>query len=98
MLHRDIAYPISDAPLGISSEKGGTQIHILKDGEDTSSRHCTIRREGKQVVLTNLSRSGTLLDGVKITGSTPLTLGQKIKTGESEEALQLIACLQRDET
>jgi hypothetical protein len=98
VLHRDIAYPISDAPLGISSEKGGAQIHILKDGEDTSSRHCTIRREGKEVVLTNLSGSCTLLDGVKITGSTPLTLGQKIKTGESEEALHLIACLQRDET
>ena len=98
VLHRDIAYPISDAPLGISSEKGGTQIHILKDGEDTSSRHCTIRRQGKQVILTNLNRSGTLLDGVKITGSTPLTLGQKVKTGEAEEAIQLIACLQRDET
>jgi pSer/pThr/pTyr-binding forkhead associated (FHA) protein len=98
VLHRDIAYPISDAPLGISSEKGGTQIHILKDSEGASSRHCTIRRQGKQVVLTNLSRSGTLLDGVKITGSTPLTRGQKIKTGESEEALQLIACLQKDET
>lgn len=98
LLHRAVAYPISDSPLAISSEKGTTRVHILKDGEDLASRHCTIRREGKQVVVTNLSPSGTLLDGVKITGSAPLTLGQRIQTGESEETLQLIACLKNDET
>jgi pSer/pThr/pTyr-binding forkhead associated (FHA) protein len=81
----------------ISSEKGTTRVHILKDGEDPASRHCTIRREGKQVVLTNLSPSGTLLDGVRITGSAPLSLGQRIRVGESEETLQLIACLNKDE-
>jgi len=32
-----------------------------------------------------------------ITGSAPLTLGRTIQTGESEEALQLIACLKKDE-
>jgi hypothetical protein len=98
MLLRNVAYPISDVPLVVSSQKGGTQIYILKDGEDAYCPHCTIRRQGSEVVLTNFSSSGTLLDGVRITGSTPLTLGQKIQTGESEEKLHLIACLQRDET
>lgn len=97
VLHRDIAYPISDSPLVISFEKGKTRIHLRKEGEGLSSGHCTIRRQGKEVVITNLSRSGTLLDGVKITGSAPLTLGRRIQTGESEEALQLIACLKKDE-
>jgi hypothetical protein len=98
VLHRNIAYPISNSPLVISSEKGRTQVHVLKDGQDVPSGHCTIRREGKRAVVTNQSRSGTFLDGVKIAGSASLTLGQKIQTGESEEALQLIACLDRDET
>lgn len=97
VLHRDIAYPISDSPLVISFEKGKTRIHLPKEGEGLSSGHCTIRRQGKEVVVTNLSRSGTLLDGVMITGSAPLTLGRTIQTGESEEALQLIACLKKDE-
>ena len=97
VLHGAVAYPVSDSPLVVSFEKGSTQIHRLKGGEDLGSRHCTIRREGKQVVVTNLSRSGTLLDGVKITGSARLSLGQRIQTGESEETLQLIACLKEDE-
>jgi pSer/pThr/pTyr-binding forkhead associated (FHA) protein len=49
-------------------------------------------------VVTNHSRSGTLVDGVKITGSAQLSLGQTIQIGESEEAFQLIACLKKDET
>jgi hypothetical protein len=97
LLHGAVAYPISDSPLVISSTKGRTRVHILKEGEDLASRHCTIRKEGKQVVITNQDPSGTLLDGVKITGSAQLSLGQRIQIGESQETLQLIACLNKDE-
>ena len=97
VLHGAVAYPISESPLVISSEKGRTRLHLLKEGEDLASSHCTIRRQGKEVVVTNISRFGTLLDGVKITGSAPLTLGRRIQTGESEDTLQLIACLKKDE-
>ena len=97
VLHGAVAYPVSDSPLGVSSEKGRTQVHLVKEGEDPASRHCTIRREGKRVVLTNLSPSGTMVDGAKVMGSAPLSLGQRIQMGESEETLQLIACLNKDE-
>jgi len=97
VLHGAVAYPISASPLAVSSEKGSLRLVLLKENENPASGHCTIRREGKQVVLTNLSPSGTLLDGVRITGSAPLSLGQRIRAGESEETLQLIACLNKDE-
>jgi hypothetical protein len=97
VLHGAVAYPISASPLVVSSEKGNLRLVLLKENEHPASGHCTIRREGKQVVLTNLSPSGTLLDGVRITGSAPLSLGQRIRVGESEETLQLIACLNKDE-
>jgi len=98
LLHGAVAYPVSDSPLGVSSEKGRIRVRLLQEGEDPASSHCTIRREGKQVLLTNLSPSGTMVDGEKVTGSAPLSLGQRIKTGESDETLQLIACLNKDET
>ena len=98
VLHGAVAYPVSASPLGVSSEKGRIRVHLLKEGEDLAARHCTIRREGKRVVLTNLSPSCTIVDGATVTGSAPLSLGQKIQTGESEETLQLIACLNKDET
>jgi hypothetical protein len=97
VLHRAVAYPISASPLAVSSEKGSLRLALLKEDEHPAAGHCTIRREGEQVVLTNLSPSGTLLDGVRITGSAPLRLGQRIRAGESEETLQLIACLNKDE-
>lgn len=97
VLHEAIAYPISDVALVVSSEKGKVRLHLLKEGEGLASGHCTIRREGEKVVLTSLSPSGTLLDGVKITGSAWLSPGQRIQTGESEGALQLIVCLNKDE-
>jgi hypothetical protein len=97
VLHGAVAYPISDSPLGVSAEKGKTRVHLLKNSEGPASGHCTIRRQGEQVVVTNLSPSGTLVDGTKIMGSAPLGLGQRIQAGESEEALQLIACLNKDE-
>jgi len=98
LLHRDIAYPISGSPLVISSDKGKTPIHVKRDDRNPSCGHCSIKRDDKQVIVTNHSPSGTFLNGVKITGSASLTLGQTIQTAESDETFRLIACIEKDET
>jgi len=53
---------------------------------------------GRQVVLKNLSPDGTLVDGNRIEGSTVLQLGQILQIGSPADELQLIACLDSDET
>jgi hypothetical protein len=98
VLHRDMAYPISGSPLVITSDRGKTRIHVRGDDPDPSPAHCTVRIEGKQVIVTNHSPSGTFLDGVKVSGSAPLTVGQTIQTAESDEAFRLIACVEKHET
>ena len=63
-----------------------------------SRRHCTVMRRDKRLILTDTSTYGTFVNGVKITGETELAVGQSIRVGTPGEELQVIACLDDDET
>ena len=99
ILYGDRAYPISDKPLviGRGAEKDVTiclQDHVT----GVSRKHCTIQISNNDVLLVDHSESGTFVDGMKVSGTAILRLGQRIRIGTPEQELYLIACVQTDET
>ena len=100
LLYRNMAYPISDQPLIIG--RGGPQDGVGVTMEDelagVSRRHCSIQCRSKEVVLTDHSTYGTFVDEFRVSGTAVLKLGQIIRVGTPGEKLQLIACVEKDET
>jgi hypothetical protein len=100
LLYRNMAYPISDQPLiiGRGSPQDGVGLTIEDEVAGVSRRHCSIQRRSKEVVLTDHSTYGTFVDEFRVTGTAVLKLGQIIRVGTPGEKLQLIACVEKDET
>jgi hypothetical protein len=100
LLYRSIAYPINKNPLTIgyagNIREQGVQVYGRAEG--VSPRLCTIERRGREVVLNDHSTDGTFVDETPVNGSVVLKLGQMIRTGSSGEKLQLISCINSDET
>jgi len=95
VLHRNLAYPITDKPLviGRGGDTGRTDVAINVRSTGVSQRHCTIELQSGDVVLNDLSINGTFVDDVRIHKQTVLKLGQIIRVGSPSEKLQMIACL-----
>ena len=100
ILHRNIAYPISDQPLviGLGGPQEGVSLTLDRNLAEVSNRHCSIQRRDKEVVLIDHSTNGTYIDEIKVSGTAVLKLGQTIRVGTPGVTLQLIACLDKDET
>jgi hypothetical protein len=98
LLYRNIAYAISNTPLMIGREdpikcRG---LVIQEQHDEISNKHCSVTFIGKDLVLTNHSRYGTLVDESLITDQTVLKLGQRIQVGNPRVTLQVIACQEID--
>jgi hypothetical protein len=96
LLHRDIAYPITEKPLkiGCASDREQNDITIMGEtARGVAPRHCTIMLRGREIVLNVLSDKGTFVDEKRVSGSIALKLGQKIRVGTPGEQMHLIACL-----
>lgn len=100
ILYRNMAYPISDKPLTISrgGPEDGVVVTMADELADVSKRYCSIQRHNEDVVLTDHSETGTFVDETRVTGPVVLKIGQIIRVGTPGEKLQLIACLEKDET
>lgn len=100
ILYRNMAYCISDQPLviGRGGPQDGVGVTMEEEPAGVSKRHCSIQRLGKEVVLTDHSTHGTYVDEIKVSETAVLKLGQTIRVGTPGEKLQLIACLEKDET
>jgi hypothetical protein len=100
LLHRSIAYPITDKPLSIGREIDSEMTRVQIDGQASriSPRCCTIGLRDRKVVLDEHSSDEIFVDGTRVNGSMVLALGQIIRLGANGEQFQLIACLNRDET
>jgi hypothetical protein len=100
LLYRSMAFPITEKPLtigmGTGSEKNRVQIYGR--APRISTRYCTIGLRGREVVLDDYSTEGIFVDETRVEGNKALKLGQIIRLGTNAEQLQLIACLNRDET
>ena len=100
LLHRSVAYPITNKPLSIGRERDSktTCVQIPSRASRISSRYCTIELRDQEVVLIEHSSDGVFVDGTRVSGSMVLRLGQNIRLGTNGEQFQLITCLNRDET
>jgi hypothetical protein len=100
LLHRSVAYPITDKPLSIGREMDSEITHVQTDGQASriSPRYCSIGIRDQKVVLDEDSSDGIFVDETRVNGSMALKLGQIIRLGTNGEQFQLIACLNRDET
>ena len=96
LLFLNTAYPIGRDPLviGSSPERGARGIRLT--GRHISATHCSVHREGGQVILDDHSEYGTLVDGVRVKGRAALSIGQTIEVGGQDAALRLIQCLSAD--
>ena len=100
VLYRSLAYPITNKPLilGRAGETEPPDVPIDGPSAGVSRKHCTIELQGREVVLNNHSIHATFVDDVRIHKQTVLKLGQIIRLGTPGEQLQLIACLDHNET
>ena len=101
LLYRHVAYPISGQAVVVGrGDAADEEVHVRIQGElsGVSKKHCSIRLQGDEVVLTDHSNDATFVDGVRVSGTTVLNLGQIIRVGTPGEKLQLIACLEAHET
>jgi hypothetical protein len=100
LLYGSIAYPITEKALTIGREIGSekTRVQIYGRTPRISPPYCTIRLRGREVELNDYSTDGIFVDEIRVEGSWALKLGQTIRLGTNAEQLQLIACLNRDET
>jgi len=100
ILYQNMAYPISDQPLtiGWGGPEDGVRVTMEDELAGVSKRHCSIQLHREEVVLTDHSTYGTFVDESPVTGTAVLKLGQIIRVGTPGEKLQLIACLEKDET
>ena len=100
LLYRGRAYPIAAEPLVVGRElPAGTRgIRIQGRLAGVSRQHFSVLRKDRQVLLTDTSSYGTLVDDVPVTDRRALAVGQIIRIGKPGETLQAIACLSDHET
>jgi len=100
LLYRDLAYPLSEKPLFIGCDHypAGKGIRIQAQSSGVSGKHCTVQRDADMIVLTDYSDQGTFVDDQRVDGSITLDLGQVVRLGTSRETIQVIACMEIDET
>ena len=100
LVYRGWAYPITEVPLTVGRDLPADTRGIRVRGRlaGISRQHFSVRRENRQVLLTDTSSYGTRLDDVPVTGRAVLTVGQVIRIGTPGETLQAIACLTDHET
>ncbi|MFC1824430.1 FHA domain-containing protein [Thermodesulfobacteriota bacterium] len=98
LLYRDLAYPITSAPIFIGREPVPEERSLTISNTQVSRKHCSVRQEGEDIVLTVYSSAGTYVNENRVEGSSRVTLGQIIRIGNSKETVRLIASLDADET
>jgi hypothetical protein len=100
VLYRNLAYPLSETPLliGLAPASGERSIQINGQVAAVSPKHCSLELRGKEAVLKDFSTYGTFVDETRVNGSITLKIGQIIRVGTPGQKMQLIACLDRDET
>jgi len=100
LLYRSRGYPLSETPLVIGRKIPPGTFGILIQGrtEGVSRCHCTVALRNGRLVLTDTSTYGTFVNDVKVAGETELVVGQAFRVGTPGEELQVITCLENDET
>lgn len=93
LLHRDLAYGLDDGPIWLGTEipLDGRGIHLIGATAGISRKHCRVYRESDQVMVEDVSRHGSFLNGEKFTGVRPLRRGDRLRLGTPGVELVLIS-------
>lgn len=92
MLHAGSALPMSAEPLEIGRAADALRGVRLPQGLAGVSRlHCSVRREGAQVVLVDHSRFGTFVNAERVAGRVVLRAGDRVRVGDPGVELSMIA-------
>jgi hypothetical protein len=100
ILYKSLAYPLSETPLhiGLDLEPGESGIRIESQIAGVSGNHCSVQLRGGEAIINDLSTAGTFVDDIRVDQTMNVQNGQIIRVGIPGETLQLIACLDNDET
>jgi len=93
LLFENLAYPVSGQPLVIGKEETTGDPKVFKAGEpaDISDRYFTIQLQGEDILLGHDGKNGIFIDGVRVTDTAILKLGQTVKVEGFPEPFRLIA-------
>jgi hypothetical protein len=100
ILYKSLAYPLSETPLhiGLDLKPGESGIRIEGQITGVCRKHCSVVLRGSEAIVIDLSTDGTFVDDIRVEQTMNLQNGQIIRVGTPGETLQLIACLDTDET
>jgi len=87
------AHLLGSEPLVLGSQpaEGERWLDLQEEMPGVSRRHCVVRNDNGQCVLTDYSRYGTFLNGHRIDGSAVLQTGDSIRVGTPGFELRLIS-------
>ena len=100
LLFGNHAYAIAADPLvlGTQAADGERSLELQQQMPGLSRRHCVVRQENGQCVVTDFSRYGTFLNGHRIDSSAVLQAGDLIRVGTPGFELRLISADERHGT
>ncbi len=84
--------------LGTQPAEGERWLDLQQEMPGVSRRHCVVRQENGQCIVTDHSRYGTFLNGHRIDGSAVLQSGDLIRVGTPGFELRLISAEERHGT
>ncbi len=95
LLYHGIAHPLGEKPFTLGRElaPGLAGLQIPSDSAGISRDHCTLLLRDGRLVLEDHSSYGTYVNGEKIRGTRPLSVGDRIRLGTPGEELQIIALI-----
>jgi len=93
LLHEGVAHPLDSDPLclGVAVPAGGRGVNLTGSTAGISRRHCSLSRQGDEVIVEDHSTYGTFLNGSRLEGRASLAAGDRLRLGTPGIVLQLIA-------
>lgn len=86
------AHVITEEPLVLGRAQAGARSLVLAGpAAGVSGTHCVLVREGGTVVVGDRSRYGTFVNGERVSGSSPLAVGDRLRIGTPGVVLELVA-------
>ena len=92
VLHGGRVYPIGAEPLVLGrAPEAARPLAIQGPPAGISARHCSLLREGDDVLVIDHSRHGTFLNGARVQARARLAAGDTLRLGTPGVSLELVA-------